>query len=468
MKQYKKGNKEMQVKYQFLKKNRVSWLVCVTIIFIIFFIINYLTPPLADDFAYRNYGESFHDNKIDALNGFLRSVMGFYKLWGGRIAGYVFMVIFNAMPPVLFDLLNSACYILFVYLVYKISNFGRKPSLKLFLFVNILIWLFVPDYGQVMFWTSGSANYLYPAVIDLIVLLLCRKYSSKKGSCFQSILWFLPAWLLGILAGCGMENISAGMLVVLTLNMVFFAKNKIASNPMMIGLYTGALMGYGILLFAPGNAARAQSDGEKYHLGYLFKCFIAGYYWIFFGLGIFAVIGILLLLKYRKIIEIEREEQLQSCFYYIASVLSAGCLIFAPTIAERAWFISTVYGVAAAGILFAAAEEAAKNRKIISDISLIIIACGCIFCFVSAADTAICSYEVHTQFMKREDYILEQKNSGNMDVSVPVISYKYPFRSKHDAFSGLGDIKEEQTYWMNQALADYYGLNSITGIEGMD
>lgn len=161
----------------------------------------------------------------------------------------------------------------------------------------------------------------------------------------------------------------------------------------------------------------------------------------------------------------------QSYIYYIASILSAFCLILTPTIAERAWFISTVYGVVAAGMLFASAddrqkEELEKNSKKISSvkmISFIITVCGCIFCLVSIADTAICSYEMHKQSVQRGKYILEQRAAGNMDISVPIISYKYPFRSKHDALSGLSDITEDSSYWINQALAGYYGVNTITG-----
>lgn len=41
-----------------------------------------------------------------------------------------------------------------------------------------------------------------------------RKYSFEKGQCFKCILWILPALILGIIAGCGMENISAGMIII--------------------------------------------------------------------------------------------------------------------------------------------------------------------------------------------------------------------------------------------------------------
>ena len=94
------------------------------------------------------------------------------------------------------------------------------------------------------------------------------------------------------------------------------------------------------------------------------------------------------LLKYKKIIYIKHNEEIQSYFYYISSILSAVCLIAAPSIPERAWFISAVYGVTSAGIFFANLDKPAEEKRagVIKDISFIITVCGCIFCVVSIAE----------------------------------------------------------------------------------
>ncbi len=83
--------------------------------------------------------------------------------------------------------------------------------------------------------------------------------------------------------------------------------------------------------------------------------------------------------------------------------------------------------------------------------------------FVSMLDTMISSYEITVQTKEREHYILEQKAQGNMDIITPVITHKYPLRSHHDALTGLSDIQTDPSFWINQVLADYYGVHSITG-----
>jgi len=469
------------------------WITSIFIIYIIFSFICYFTPPLGDDYYYMQRMGFGTGERLDNIPGFIKSVTAFYNLWGGRVLGYAFTVILNTIPRIAFALITPAVYLLLVFLIYKICNLGKKADIKLFLLINIFFWLFIPDYGQVMFWTSGSSNYLYPAVFALLPLLVFRKFMLGKGDCFKNVLWIFPAFLLGIIAGIGMENTSAGMLVVLTLYIIYFYVNKKAKiqlTPGIVSLYIGCIAGFAILFFAPGNSARAEA-GES--LGFIFKCFITCYYWVFFGLGIFMVICILVWCRHNKDIHIKNSSLAQSYFYYAASVLSAACLIAAPTIAERAWFSSTVYGVAAAGILFADAENTKsagstkctgstkdtgnmgniRNIKLEAKtgtgstfkiISLVMVFCGCIFCLVSMADTAICTYEIHKQYIQREEYILAQKEAGNTDVTVPVFSYKYPFRSKHDALEGLSDITTDSSFWINQAVASYYGINSVIGV----
>lgn len=122
----KEDNKETISKnIQFIRSGGL-WIASILVIFIAFFIINYLTPAVADDFYYRGYLKNFPDGGDNVLKTFWQLLRGFYNSWSGRVMGYTFMVVFNIIPPVVFDLINSAAYIFLVYLIYKISNFGKN------------------------------------------------------------------------------------------------------------------------------------------------------------------------------------------------------------------------------------------------------------------------------------------------------------------------------------------------------
>ena len=48
-------------------------------------------------------------------------------------------------------------------------------------------------------------------------------------------------------------------------------------------------------------------------------------------------------------------------------------------------------------------------------------------------------------------------------MTVPIITHAYPLWAKHDALTGLSDITSDSTYWINAAIAKYYGVDSVTG-----
>ena len=83
-----------------------------------------------------------------------------------------------------------------------------------------------------------------------------------------------------------MENMSAGMLVILTLHIAFYYKYKYKIHLPVLASYLGSLLGFAFLVLAPGNSARSK---EEIELSVLFKFFVICYYWAMF----IGVIGIL-------------------------------------------------------------------------------------------------------------------------------------------------------------------------------
>lgn len=91
-----------------------------------------------------------------------------------------------------------------------------------------MIWFFTPNYGQVMFWLSGSSNYLWLITPVLIMILIFRKYSINQDIIKKNLLSAFIVFVLGILAGWANENSSAGMLVILTLYIAYYYFNNIS------------------------------------------------------------------------------------------------------------------------------------------------------------------------------------------------------------------------------------------------
>lgn len=437
---------------------RRRWALTVAILFISFLAMNVLTPYIADD-----YGNlpKFAAERTTSFAEIIDSARQSYQNWGGRFVASLFTALFVGIPAYIFDFLNTLAYFLATALIYLICKGDHPHNLVLYAGIHIMLWICVPDYGQVMFWLCGSANYLWTTLPILGMIYLFRRY----GYCYERALYKpvfgIFTFLLGLIAGCGMENSSAGMIVTLTLYLFYFRFYlKIRIRLPIICGYIGSLIGFSFLVFAPGNRERLNASEN---LPLLFKFFVINYYWIMFA-GILSVLFAVLFFACKHREHCYNKLILQAGIFVLSAVFSAYCMLAAPTSPERTWFITCVYMVCANGILFSrfSTEMSGQVRK-----GVVLFTAGLfIMMFVSMMDTMIYSYEITVQTRERERYILEQKSQGYMDITTPVITHKYPLRSHHDALTGLSDIQTDPSYWINQVLADYYGVHSITGSSG--
>jgi len=422
------------------------------------FVINLLTPYLADDYSNLPITVWGSGEPLSDLGGMVRSMWHFYNNWGGRVEGSVFATLLLSVPPVIADLLNTLCYLLATLFIYLICKPNRGNSLPLYLCIHALVWICVPDYGQVMFWICGAANYLWTSVIVLSLLFMYHRYAVSGGTLYTKKSACILTFPLGFFAGLAMENMSAGMLVILTLQLVSFYRHHKKIQPAMITAYFGSLLGFAVLILAPGNRVRSEAEIE---LSLLFKFFIICYYWVFFA-GILTVLWLVLYMLAKKILPgAGKEAVCESLSYLCGAAASAYCMLAAPSSPERTWYIVCVYALIAAGILYSLLEP--RQTPAVKSAVCITTSCLMAFLLVSMADTCISSYEISVQTKAREAYILEQKQQGCLKIHTPVITHRYPLRARHDALTGLSDITSDPDFWINRAVANYYGVASITG-----
>ena len=332
-----------------------------------------------------------------------------------------------------------------------------------------MIWFFTPDYGQVMFWISGSCNYLWMITPILILILIFRKYSIKQDIISNNLASAFIIFILGILAGWSSENGSAGMLVILTLYIVYYYFNNIYISKYIICGYIGSLIGYTLLIMAPGNFIRNTVEESTVHLSIIFRFFMITYFWVAFVIAIFIILSIIFFIG-KRYFDLKKNNCIyQSIIFIIASLASAFCMIAAPTSPERTWFCVVVFLIISIGILYDKFDFEAANIKretilmLRRSVVAVMIFSSCNF-IVMYLDTTISTYEILIQTKEREQYILSEKAKGNLDISATIMSHKYPLLAHHDALYGLSDITEDPNHYANKAVCKYYGINSIIGI----
>lgn len=423
---------------------------------IMIFTINYLTPYLADDYQYLTRLDT-----VQSAGDLFLFLKDFYLTWGGRILGALYTQVFTMVGKDIFSLMNTLAYMGCVILTFFICRRNGAARLSTFLGIHLLLWFTIPDYGQIMFWLCGSSNYLWTILPILGIIVLFRKHSADSILSHNSGLTSLGMLILGLLAGMGMENSSAGMLVIVTLYMIYYKLHRIPISLEVVAGYVGSVIGFLFLVLAPGNQVRKELSDDNYQLSMIFKVAMTTYFGIMFMMGIIVLIAVMFVLSKKNRSGKDICSNWESGIFIFGSLTAAYSMVAAPTMPERTWFSPILYAIIAAGILY---ESLDRRTKLVRRIVSIFV----IFFFVQFAvmwtDTLVCTYELKTQTMWREKEIIRQKAEGKENISIPVISYSYPFLSKHDALSGLSDIKADSQYWINQSIADYYQVKSVTGV----
>ncbi|WP_297424208.1 DUF6056 family protein [Clostridium sp.] len=460
--------KKIEEKYFYNNLIRKKLFIFTIIFFAIsMYILNYLTPLLVDDYAlgYIN-GTGIH---IKNLKDIIYSMHNYYFSWGGRVWGEFYQQLFTLLGKPIFNVCNTIIYIINTLLIYHICSETKKIKISLYIGINLLIWFFTPNYGQVMFWLSGSSNYLWLITPILIMILIFRKYSINQNIIKNNLVNTIMIFILGILAGWSSENASAGMLVVLTLYLAYYYINNIKISKYIISGYIGSLIGFIFLIGAPGAYVRKAVEESAVNTTIVFRIFMITYFWVNFVLGMFIILAIVFFIGRRYFNLKKNNSVYQSIIFVIASLGAAYGMIAAPTSPERTWFCIVVYLTISIGILYEKFDFEVINLKKNTIFMLrrlvlaVIIFASCNF-MVMYLDTIMSTYEILTQTKEREQYILSEKAKGNLDISTVIMSHKYPLLAHHDALYGLDDITPDPNHFSNKAVAQYYGLKSIIGI----
>lgn len=434
------------------------WCAVIIVTFLFVLVINCLTPLLADDYYYIQNRVMGETEVVRNYSDFIRSLVNARDLQSGRTLTLILYHVFALVGKTIFNIIDAVSYMIFVFLMYFLVKGEGKHSISIFAAINLSIWLFTPELGQDIFWISGAINYLLPMLPITGVFLIYKKHMEKPSNSLK-IPKAIIIFLLAVLAGWSLENSGITVPIVTGLYILLYRYRKIKIPIWAISGFAGAVLGYAALLTAPGNFRRYENEVETVSLSLPFKAAIISYYWIMF-VGVLTavfIIGVILCVK-----KGEKDALYQGLIFAFAALVSAYCMVAAPSSPERTWFITVSLMTAADGIILRAILPDIPDHRPIKAVccmaALIILA-------AMAADTVLTTYDIREQFIAREQYILAEKERGNMIIEVPIYKNKYPFKAHRDALYGLYDLElgENSVNGFNWAIADYYGVYTLIG-----
>ncbi|MCI6107145.1 MAG: DUF6056 family protein [bacterium] len=431
-----------------IDKTKISIIVILGLIYISMLILNFITPLIMDDY---NYAFGLN-GRLNSISDIFNYQIWFYLNWGGRNVAHFIAQLFLMNNKIIFNIINPIIYTLMVYLIYNLIKGKNKHNPLYLILIHFALWFFTPVFGQSFIWLTGASNYLWTTTIILIFLniFIHLETSSKKYNIVQIVLF----GILGIIAGWTNENSGASLLFMLIAYIIMtklIEKRKL--KKIHVAGITGALIGFIIMIAAPGNYVR--SSGFEDNSFFIIK-------WIKRAISItqtgeryllcLAIISVVLISIY-----IYKKQKINKkiFIYFIGLIIAMYSMIASPTFPERSWTIIIIYAIIINGILLYNLEIKNQLKKFIL-IDCIIVA---IFIFANSYILAFKdSYQFYNVWKSRAEEIEEGKKKRIEDYQFE----PYFTTRKQSASFALGDIYENKKDINNQIYARFFDVKSIS------
>lgn len=313
------------------------------------------------------------DTPITSFRDIIVSQIWHYNNWGGRSITHGILQLTLLAGESAADLLNLLMTFLLAWMICKVSQNRRLPSL--FAAVAMPLGLNA-NWRMSMFWQAGAANYLYITVF-ILAFAFCylRELPDEKvvdterdgkvqtsGEKVQGSLPGITFWIfpLGIMVGWSNENMGPTMWI-LSLIVIFCAwKEKRKVSLWMILGSLACLAGSIMVIVAPGNFVRSAQMAENQY-GILWRIYLrcyneskAAFEYLFPTL--LTLVIVLLLAKAVGIMRLGRRNWL----LLFCALLSWGAMILSPHYPDRAAFGTMVLLIC---VILSIASRILQKRK---------------------------------------------------------------------------------------------------------
>ena len=224
-----------------------------------FYAFNLQTALIADDYNYRFiFGTA--NQRVEHIFDIIESMRAHYHTMNGRLILHSLTQLFLLWGKPVFNVVNTVGYLLFTGLIYWHCKGTGRHSPALYFGVHLMVWFFIPVYGQTMLWVDGSANYMWGSILRLAALLPLRLHVQAARPAAGSWWWLLLSIPAGVIAGWTNENSGAAFLVIVGLFLLYNRANKGRIPRWAVGMLAGAAVGFAVMIAAPGNHVRLENN----------------------------------------------------------------------------------------------------------------------------------------------------------------------------------------------------------------
>ena len=483
-------NRRDMRKQLFFDSNQNKYIV-LTAIFILFWYFNYCFPLIWDDYVYSYIFEakSFQEplpataQRVSCFKDILISQWNHYFFWGGRTVAHFLAQFFLWQGKSIFNIANAICFLFLLLEMQWIIDKGKislEFKAKDIFWLFSLFWIFSAFCINVLTWLTVSCNYLWTLAILLLFVLFYIHFLFTPDESFL-INNYVLLFGLGVLAGWTNENTVC--FVILALGYLLFSVKKhqlkvAISEKTFIRLlsgYVGLVLGYILLMFAPGNFMRYNvmlSDGIIVTGFPLLKANIKTLGVILtarFLLYCYVLRGFFSLRKfYSKFDIIDKKYFWVSIVFLLLSIGSLSSMIFSPEFRWRSSFSSLVFLLVACGMVrdlrssvVIASVSSAKLSKVIRFVMRVYV-----------VSTVLFSIYVYSISKLQNNIMMEQiaAEKRNPTNQILLIKEGSAFVEKNFLFCFFATgghlpyvytLTQNENHWINRNIALYYGIKGL-------
>lgn len=476
----------MNDKKQSYQKIKFAVLICIA--FIAIFIYNLITPMLSDDLLYAQVVRT-----ASSFGDLIAQEYDQYMNWTGRSVCHMLMRIFLSMDKAVFNVANSAAFVWLTLAIYLNVDGRKRYDGRLFVLINLLLWMFGVIFRQTVLWETGACNYLWGSMIIMSFVTLYRHALKKEQNQKKPGVVFSAAVLLaGVLAGWCNENTSGGGLLLAVGFLAFYLLEERGRKlrPWMVLGPAGQLGGLLLMVLAPGNAVRAAFQEEE-HSG-LFA-YVSRFQKINLAicdefLILLVILAVLMSIAWHQNKEMTDDAKngknkesdrkfgifrrfgqnvagkgfyaktrngLLWIFVFIATCFA---LIMAPEPMRRAYFGAGIFLTVAVAQFFV---YVAEEETVFASLKTSLVAVLALLMFFTYMECGAHLMRVYREYNERDAYLTQMAEAGVSDVTIPML--RPDFDNKY-TYGYESDIQEDPGYWINVAYATYYGFDSVSGV----
>lgn len=442
-------------------------------IWLIMFWCNRLMPPVGDDFLYSYIIDEdtiFYNFvpdtavRVNSIADICISQWNHYFLWGGRTIAHTldqFWLLIGELP---FDIANAFIAVLLVVEIYWAVDRGRiSTDFKVgrLIWIFAALWLFTVNFGSTFLWTTGACNYLWTTVILLaFVIPYIRQWFSDRPLEINSRLMLIA----GVIAGWTNENTVCWFIIAIALMCKKLRAESRMSRWMIAGLI-GFSIGYALLIFAPGNFARAELNTEHARAIIFEDTFKAGSLlgigmWFQLVMWYFFVRTLIAQKKFGDSVDVRRSLIAAKTFALI-SLSSNLIMLLSPELAVRSFFPSLVYLIIAVTIVIRIQHETKRNALDLS-LRIFLHSVGAIAFAFSVCATFMYMSAFNNYLWQVERFI---ERNGDSEKILDVPDFDYPDWLDTPAVSHTPSNflarRDGKDIWVNKVYAHYHGIKGI-------